>query len=59
MRTKAVRVSMDEKVSMDEMTIKSGLVFDKQKGMLVSFTGVGGANWDSKLLLNGHEESNK
>lgn len=46
-------------VSMDEMTIKSGLVFDKQKGTLVGFIDLGGANRDIELLLNGRDESNK
>ena len=40
-------------LSMDEMKIKSGLVFNKQTGMLVGFTDLGSVNHEIELLVNG------
>ena len=40
-------------LSMDEMKIKSGLVFDKHNGTLVGFTDLGSVNRDIEMLVCG------
>ena len=42
---------------MDEMKIKSGLVFEKHSGTLVGFTDLGSVNRDVEMLL--HSDSNE
>ena len=44
-------------LSMDEMKIKSGLVFDKHNGTLVGFTDIGNANRDIELMCSNDERS--
>ena len=49
-------------VSMDEMKIKSGLVFNKHDGTLVGFTDLGRVNRDIEMMLSSSgagEESNE
>lgn len=41
---------------MDEMKIKSGLVFNEHTGTLVGFTDLGRANHDIELLVSGERE---
>ena len=43
-------------ISMDEMKIRKGLVFDKNNGTLVGFTDLGGVNRDIELIMGGKEE---
>ncbi len=43
-------------LSMDEMKIKSGLVFNKHAGTLVGFTDLGSVNRDIELLMGGESE---
>lgn len=43
-------------VSMDEMKIKSGLVYDKHSGMLVGFVDLGKVNHDIEVLMTGAED---
>ena len=38
---------------MDEMSIKSGLVFNKHSGEMVGFVDLGGVNRDIELVMNG------
>ena len=45
-------------LSMDEMKMKSGLVFD-YNGKLVGFVDLGGVNRDIELLLSGEDTSTK
>ena len=44
-------------LSMDEMKIKSGLVFSKRSGNLVGFVDLGGANSDIERLVADPESS--
>ena len=44
-------------LSMDEMKIKSGLVFNKNEGRLVGFTDLGRGNSDVEELLSNESES--
>ena len=44
-------------LSMDEMKIKSGLVFNKNEGRLVGFTDLGRVNSDIEELLSNESES--
>ena len=44
-------------LSMDEMKIKSGLVFNKNEGRLVGFTDLGRGNSDIEELLSNESES--
>ena len=46
-------------LSMDEMKIKSGLVFEKHSGTLVGFTDLGSVNRDIEMLLHSDNESNE
>ena len=46
-------------LSMDEMKIKSGLVFDKHHGTLVGFTDLGNVNRDIKTLVSGASEESE
>jgi hypothetical protein len=39
-------------ISMDEMKIKRGLVYNKHKGTLVGFTDLGSANRDIEILMS-------
>lgn len=39
-------------ISMDEMKIKRGLVYDKHKGTLVGFTDLGSVNHDIEILMS-------
>lgn len=41
---------------MDEMKIKSGLMFDKHNGTLVGFTDLSSANSDIELIMGGKGE---
>ena len=41
---------------MDEMKIKSGLVFDKHNGTLVGFTDLGSVNRDIETIMGGKED---
>ena len=43
-------------LSMDEMKIKSGLVFDKHSGTLVGFTDIGSVNRDIEMIMSGNSE---
>ena len=43
-------------LSMDEMKIKSGLIFDKHNGTLVGFTDLGSVNRDIEIIMGGKEE---
>ena len=43
-------------LSMDEMKIKSGLVFDKHNGSLVGFVDLGEVNHSIETLMNGEDE---
>lgn len=43
-------------LSMDEMKIKSGLVYDKHNGTLIGFTDLGSLNCDIKMLVCGDSE---
>lgn len=43
-------------ISMDEMKIKRGLVFDKHSGTLVGFTDLGSVNRDIEVLMSENEE---
>ena len=51
--------SIQSKVfSMDEMRIKSGLVFNKHTGCLIGFVDLGGANRDLEQAIRGDAEQN-
>ena len=43
-------------LSMDEIKIKSGLVFDKHSGCLIGFVDLGGANRDLEQAIRGDAE---
>lgn len=44
-------------LAMDEMKIKSGLVFDKHNGILVGFIDIGSVNRDIELMMSENNES--
>ena len=46
-------------LSVDEMKIKSGLVFDKHRGALVGFTDLGSANMDIELVMSGTQQDDE
>ena len=46
-------------LSMDEMKIKSGLVYNKHKGTLVGFVDLGSANRDIERLMRGEDVDGK